>query len=161
MDNKEMSLDEVLSSIKKMMIDKEPPVLDLTNMVTENGEIVDVQNVHQQETSMGSFLKFVSEDDKMKDGNNTMQKENNIDIREVENMAHEKVTPVIREALPEESSPIIATENSIDNSMDKAMLVIIENLMKPMIEKWLKENLAPLVGKTVEEEVKKIFSQKK
>lgn len=36
----EMSLDDVLQSIKQMVTDKEPPVLDLTDMMSPDGSIV-------------------------------------------------------------------------------------------------------------------------
>lgn len=56
----EMSLDEVLSSIKKMVIDSEPPVLELTDMVAENGDIVKVKSsVDSSSSDMGSFLKLI------------------------------------------------------------------------------------------------------
>lgn len=56
----EMSLDEVLSSIKKMVIDSEPPVLELTDMVAENGDIVKVKSsVDNSSSDMGSFLKLI------------------------------------------------------------------------------------------------------
>lgn len=56
----EMSLDEVLSSIKKMVIDSEPPVLELTDMVAENGDIVKVKSgIDHSSSDMGSFLKLI------------------------------------------------------------------------------------------------------
>ena len=62
--NPEMSLDEVLSSIKKMVIDTEPPVLELTDMVSENGDIVKVKsNVESQSSDMSSFLKLIQENE--------------------------------------------------------------------------------------------------
>ncbi len=62
--NPEMSLDEVLSSIKKMVIDSEPPVLELTDMVSENGDIVRVKSSTEAKSSdMGSFLKLIQENE--------------------------------------------------------------------------------------------------
>lgn len=63
--NPEMSLDEVLSSIKKMVIDTEPPVLELTDMVSENGDIVKVKSeTESQSSDMGSFLKLIQENER-------------------------------------------------------------------------------------------------
>ncbi len=63
--NPEMSLDEVLSSIKKMVIDTEPPVLELTDMISENGDIVKVKSgTESQSSDMGSFLKLIQENER-------------------------------------------------------------------------------------------------
>lgn len=162
-----MSLDEVLSSIKKMMIDKEPPVLDLTNIITENGDIVDVQNIASDTSSMGSFLKFVNEDEQTQEMQKTSinKKESpiSVDIDKNDssnNSIKEKIdSEAIKEIPLREEPPIIATKSS-NESMDKAMLVIIESLMKPMIEKWLKENLPGVVAGIVENEITKLLSKR-
>lgn len=164
-----MSLDEVLSSIKKMMIDKEPPVLDLTNIITENGDIVDVQNMATNTSSMGSFLKFVNEDEQTQEmqrasiNKKTNETAISVDINKngfFNDSLKEKInSEAIKEAPLKEESPIIAT-NSSNESMDKAMLVIIESLMKPMIEKWLKENLPSVVAGIVENEITRLLSKR-
>ena len=57
--NSEMSLDEVLMSIKKMVVAEEPPVLDLTDMVKPDGSIEKIRTPDSGGSDMGTFLKLV------------------------------------------------------------------------------------------------------
>ena len=61
----EMSLDEMLSSIKQMVIDKEPPVLELTDMISPDGTIVKVkrgQGDFKIKNEMRDFLRLAQEE---------------------------------------------------------------------------------------------------
>ena len=57
----EMSLDDVLSSIKQMVIDEEPPVLELTERVSDDGSIITLEDAAQpaeDSNGMSAFLKM-------------------------------------------------------------------------------------------------------
>ena len=95
--NPEMSLDEVLSSIKKMVIDSEPPVLELTDMVSENGDIVKVKSsTESQSSDMGSFLKMIQENEQRpKEVHPAAETEKS--IQEPSEFLRSIATPLIRE----------------------------------------------------------------
>ena len=61
----EMSLDEMLSSIKQMVIDKDPPVLELTDMISPDGTIIKVGNGQSDcsvKNEMRDFLRLAQEE---------------------------------------------------------------------------------------------------
>ncbi|MDR2268498.1 MAG: hypothetical protein LBD81_03570, partial [Holosporaceae bacterium] len=65
----EMSLDEVLSSIKKMVMDEEPPVLELTDVISKDGSITKltkdniapITSLDSKNPDMSSFLRLIQE----------------------------------------------------------------------------------------------------
>lgn len=125
----EMSLDEVLSSIKKMVVDSEPPVLELTDMVSENGDIVKVKSgVSNSSSDMGSFLKLIQENDDSP--KLTLESPN-----------------VVRSEQPEQRSPKAGSSE------------FLKEIATTLIQQWINENLPGLVKEVAETEIKKILSQ--
>jgi cell pole-organizing protein PopZ len=60
----EASLDEVLSSIKDMVTGPEPPVLDLTDMIAEDGSVIKLEKNKVKSINnpdMKSFLRLIQE----------------------------------------------------------------------------------------------------
>lgn len=123
----EMSLDEVLSSIKKMVVDEEPPVLDLTNMVSDDGKIVNLKkSAPEKNNDMSSFLQLIQE--------NTEK----------------------RISEPVKVQSVQKTEPSKTPELKKNLLMeIIQSSLRPILKEWLDENLKNIVTEIVKEEIKK------
>lgn len=125
----EMSLDEVLSSIKKMVVDSEPPVLELTDMVSENGDIVKVKSgVSNSSSDMGSFLKLIQEND-------------------------DSPKPTL------ESPSVVRSEQPEQRCSKAGSSEFLKEIAISLIQKWINENLPSLVKEVAETEIKKILSQ--
>ena len=142
-ENSEMSLDEVLSSIKKMVTDEEPPVLELTDMITEDGSIVNVKkdNADSKNSDMGSFLKLIQE--------NSEKEEKNKPVSDRE----KKTSPASPRSVPEKGA---TSGNSLKNK-DIVLSELVKELITPLLRDWLNQNLPSIVSKAVEEEVKKLL----
>lgn len=123
----EMSLDEVLSSIKKMVVDEEPPVLDLTNMVSDDGKIVNLKkSAPEKNHDMSSFLQLIQE--------NTEK----------------------RISEPVKVQSVQKTEPSKTPELKKNLLMeVIQSSLRPILKEWLDENLKNIVTEIVKEEIKK------
>ena len=127
--NPEMSLDEVLSSIKKKVIDTEPPGLELTDMVSENGNIVKVKSGTEASSSdMGAFLKLIQENA------NTP-------------------TPV------KEKSSSFSESQATTKSQDKPSSDFLKTVATPLVREWINENLPKIVKEIAEQEIKKLLSR--
>jgi cell pole-organizing protein PopZ len=124
--NSEMSLDEVLSSIKKMVIDVEPPVLDLTDMVSDDGSITKIKKTSVGNKDMGAFLRLIQKNSDCSDkthNNNNSSKQSNCNC----------------EINPKEES---------------VLSEMIKNAMTPILRKWVDDNLPEMVKEIVEKEIK-------
>lgn len=131
--NSEMSLDEVLSSIKDMVIADEPPVLELTDMIAEDGSIVKVKkDCSEHNKNMRDFLKFVQED------------------------THYEKSRVT--SIPENNQCSASKAN--DKLQNDSVMEMVSNLLKPMLKTWIDENASKVAGKILEEEIKKILNVK-
>lgn len=127
----EMSIDEVLSSIKQMVVDKDPPVLELTDMISPDGGIVRLkQGCEVSDRDMKSFLRLAQENGE-------------VDI------AKEKV-------ITENVSPI--KEKRITNDSGNVLGEIIREVATPLIKDWLSANFSKIVRDVVKEEVHKVIS---
>ncbi|MDR2681449.1 MAG: DUF2497 domain-containing protein [Holosporaceae bacterium] len=152
----EMSLDEVLSSIKKMVMDEEPPVLELTDMVSRDGSIVKIKKGgmpdNNKNPDMGSFLKLIQENTDSASKKEAAKQEMPervvcsvcCDLPDSEELNFEKIK--------EEPSSSQKSENTI--------MEMIKSVMTPLIQKWLDENLQTIVKNAVESEIKKLFEKK-
>jgi len=132
----EMSLDEVLSSIKQMVINEEPPVLELTDMVSEDGSIVKINDAINDPSlkaskDMSSFLKMAQANGKV----------NNSPIQDV----------------AVEVDPISEKQN--DNNGKEILRQLIIKMAEPLIKEWLSNNLSSIAREIVEEEVKKALER--
>ncbi len=135
----EMSLDDVLSSIKQMVIDKDPPVLELTDMISSDGTIVKVKNGQDEsgkpigsETNLTDFLRLAQEKG--------------------------KETEV---ASSENSAKQVAEQKSTNGqSSTIAIDEIIREVSGPIIKDWLDKNLLGIVKEVVAVEIRNMMSQK-
>lgn len=146
MENKtsEMSLDEVLSSIKKMVIDEEPPVLELTEMVSDDGSIVSIKKKHNNDlksenksSDMSSFLKLIQED--------------------VSEAAQEVAEmPAAAATQQSERKPTInlKSEEKSHHLPENVLHELIREALTPLLKDWLEKNLPSVINKIVETEVK-------
>jgi cell pole-organizing protein PopZ len=152
--NSEMSLDDVLSSIKKMVIDNEPPVLDLTDVVKPDGSVVKIKQNDPEGADIGSFLKLAQE-------NADLVLENK--YKKEEFIAQQlKEAPIVSVGVS--SCPI--TSNTKQKSSDfaessdkksEAIMELIKEIMIPLINKWMDDNLPNIAKKVVEEKFREVF----
>ena len=121
--NTEMSLDEVLSSIKKMVIDEESPVLELTDMIAEDGKIVKIKKAGKDYKNQDN----ASENTDLTDDLRQKHKPKNAEVFQEK---HDVISSIVKEILP------------------------------PILQKWMNDNLPKIVTNIVETEVKNFLYQK-
>ncbi|MDR1982481.1 MAG: DUF2497 domain-containing protein [Holosporaceae bacterium] len=149
--NSEMSLDDVLSSIKKMIIDDEPPVLDLTDIVKPDGSVVKIKGLDSESSDIGSFLKLVQE--------NTNSDLKNKHLKEEYVSQQLQKAPLVTTDVS--SCPISSqSEKKTDESKNSAVSDVLKEIAVPLINQWLNENLSSIINKKIEEDpmVKKWMS---
>jgi hypothetical protein len=147
--NSEMSLDEVLSSIRKMVVDEEPPVLDLTDMVRPDGSIVKVKN--SENADMGAFLKLVQENS------------DSVSTADQKRFKDEYISQQLKKA------PIISTDVSnypfscesdkkTEKKTDKneAILELLREIAQPTVNKWIENHLCDMAKEAIDEKMKTI-----
>jgi cell pole-organizing protein PopZ len=145
--NAEMSLDEVLSSIRKMVIDEEPPVLDLTDMIKPDGSIEKVK-VGPENSEMGAFLKLVQENADAIGENNSRSNESypryHQETHDVsaDAFSHSTVTPSGKEFDKKETVSELLRETSIS-----------------LINKWINNNLPDIAKNVVEEKIRELLKR--
>ncbi len=177
----EMSLDEVLSSIKQMVVDKDPPVLELTDMVSSDGTIVKVQNGQKEvkgKSELRDFLRLAQE--KGQDTpflkNPSVVKNQSVSSRESNeifdtsfdivsdsvsdfvsgSVSNDSVSIEKDKGLPKQATkknPIVSEETKI--TMDE----IIREVASPIIKEWLEKNLTSLTKEVVTDEIRKMIKQ--
>jgi cell pole-organizing protein PopZ len=140
--NSEMSLDDVLSSIRKMVIDDEPPVLDLTDMIKPDGSIVKIKN--PENADMGAFLKLVQE--------NANSVQNQKSLKDECVVQHLKTPPVVSMNISGCSSSL--SEKKADKN--EAILELLKEVAEPSINKWIDDHLPDIARRAVEERLKTI-----
>ncbi len=130
----EMSLDEVLSSIKQMVISDEPPVLELTDMVNEDGNIVKIKKTDSisnesvnTSKDMDMFLKLAQEEEKA-----------------IDKTSIDKIST--------------AEEKNVNKNSNILKNIIIE-IAEPIIKNWLQENLPIITREIVKDKVKDILEK--
>ncbi|MBO6055474.1 MAG: DUF2497 domain-containing protein [Alphaproteobacteria bacterium] len=166
-DQTEMSLDEMLSSIKQMVVDKDPPVLELTDMVSSDGTIVKLKNGQKsskKKNELRDFLQRAQESGResqlFKDsalakrrGKGCGQNDNeNVSVSECEfdSASSEKI-----KGLPKH------TNCSDPIASDRAVTVseIVREIAAPLIKDWLEKNLPELAKEIIAVEVQKMMKQ--
>ncbi|MDR1551449.1 MAG: DUF2497 domain-containing protein [Holosporaceae bacterium] len=145
----EMSLDEVLSSIKKMVMDEEPPVLDLTDMVGPDGSIVQIKN-HNSRLEMRTFLKMVQEN---------VEK-----ISEDTVVGGEGKRAMIREESTEILQPT-AGEGNVAFPVnlvqkDAVALEVLKEIASPWIREWVDSHLPEIIKEIVEEKICDLYKKR-
>lgn len=156
----EMSLDEVLSSIKKMVVDTEPPVLDLTNMVKEDGTVVKVGE-NETDESMGTFLKLAQ--DSAEEEKRKLDKERKTDSLFPSESGKNSKNDVMVEIFKDIAAPEV--KKWLDANLPKMVSDVIQpaiyEWLGKNISKWLEDNLPQTCGKIAEREILNLLSKNK
>ncbi len=163
----EMSLDEVLSSIKQMVVDKDPPVLELTDMVSPDGSIVKVKNGHKDSkdnSELKDFLRLAQENGRdsslFKDASPVRRSVHTNAINSDNNAASNSVDDSIfsgkNKGLPQHAD----NENLVSSNNAKITVnEIIREVAAPIISNWLEKNLPGLAKEIVTAEIQKMMKQ--
>lgn len=153
----EMSLDEVLSSIKQMVVDKDPPVLELTDMISSDGSIVKVKNGQKDvkgSSELKDFLRLAQENGKesliLKDSASGK-------LQSADTECHPcSVEPEKGAGLPRHAT----CENPMTSDGVKITVnEIIREVAAPLIKDWLEKNLPSLAKEIVTTEIQKMIKQ--
>ncbi len=149
----EMSLDEMLSSIKQMVIDKDPPVLELTDMISSDGTIVKVKR------GDGDF-KIKNE---MRDFLRLAQEESDVSlVADSPKVASETISPVETQKVEKKvlsDLQLNKTQSITSEKVGIAVSDVVRDVATPIIEKWLEKNLSDLVREIVTSEIQKMVKQ--
>ncbi|MBR1734883.1 MAG: DUF2497 domain-containing protein [Alphaproteobacteria bacterium] len=141
--NTEISLDEVLSSIKKMVIDETPPVLDLTEMISDDGSIVSIsknKSEQKKENEMSSFLKLIQEDTPI---------------------STSPITDDITGKTTDKSiSSLINKTASRETIQNDILQDLIKEAITPILKEWIDKNMPNIVEKLIVTEVRNFLRKK-
>lgn len=175
-ESSEMSLDDVLSSIKQMVIDKDPPVLELTDMLSSDGRIVNVKSVDGSASAKSSadsgnsdiktFLQLVQSS-----GENEVTAQEKLQL---ENLPTEKLEEAADQGKPQpESNPSEKLdepvthekpflESNLSEKLDqcddkRSISEIVTNITTALVKTWLDEHLENVVRDVVKQEVKNLI----
>ncbi|MDR0555635.1 MAG: hypothetical protein LBG20_01315 [Holosporaceae bacterium] len=140
----EMSLDDVLSSIKQMVVGEEPPVLDLTDMIKPDGSIVKVKTPEVEKRDMGAFLKLVQENVDYDDGSGS----NPLQLKE-DNSRQQGPYIIVDSQDVSEICKRAAENNKVPKS--EIALELLKEISIPLINKWINSNLPDIAKKVMEE----------
>ncbi|MDR0968748.1 MAG: hypothetical protein LBL99_03930 [Holosporaceae bacterium] len=146
-DKNEMSLEDVLSSIRKMVIDDEPPVLDLTDMVKPDGTIVKVKaSDSSNNQDMGAFLKLAQKNaESMSD---FKRKEENEEQTQQKTADSDVSTRVVV------SCDVKNDASNQKQEKSEAILELLKEIAIPLIDKWIEDNLPNLAKKAMENKLR-------
>jgi cell pole-organizing protein PopZ len=134
--NSDVSLDEVLESIKKMVIDKEPPVLELTDMISDDGSITKVKKNCIEDSNMSSFLRLIQE-------NSNNRK------------THENVA-----ACKQEDSAQFVNRSRNSKEENSVLSDMIKKTINQVLQKWINDNLSVIAKEIIEKEIKNFLYNK-
>lgn len=166
-DQTEMSLDEMLSSIKQMVVDKDPPVLELTDMVSSDGTIVKLKNSQKNSKSkseLRDFLQRAQESGKesqlFKDSALAKQRGRGCDQNDNEVVAaseceFDSVSSEKIKGLPKHTN----CQNPIASNSIITVNEIVREVATPLIKDWLEKNLPKLAKEIIAAEVQKMMKQ--
>lgn len=156
----EMSLDEVLSSIKKMVVDTEPPVLDLTNMVKDDGTVVKVGESETDE-SMGTFLKLAQ--DSAEEEKRKFDKDRKTDSLFPSEFSKTSKNDVMIEIFKDIAAPEVRKwlDVNLPKMVPDVIQPVIYEWLEKNINKWLDDNLPRTCGKIAEREISNLLSKSK
>ena len=158
----EMSLDEVLSSIKQMVVDKEPPVLELTDMISPDGTIVKVKNGKRDPKSkdeLRDFLRLAQENGKDSSLFKDLSSRQTADGSASDCKSGSECV-----SLPSEKGTGLPRHTDVGNPMasgrtEITVNEIIREVAAPLIKDWLEKNLSGLAREVVTEEIQKMLKQ--
>jgi cell pole-organizing protein PopZ len=133
-----------------MVIDDEPPVLDLTDVVKPDGSIVKVKKTDSENSDMGSFLKLVQE-------NASLDYENKFHKEEYIAQQLQKA-PIISADVS--SSPVTSSsEKQPDKNETIPNPKSMEEISASLINKWINNNLPDIAKKVVEEKIRELLKK--
>ena len=142
----EMSLDEMLSSIKQMVIDKDPPVLELTDMISPDGTIIKVgngQSACSVTNEMRDFLRLAQEE---------------TDTSLSKGLALNTVSTDTSETTEKRPTSSETKENP-SKKIGITVSDVVREIAAPIIGQWLEKNLRDVVKEIVTAEVQKMIGQ--
>lgn len=142
----EMSLDEMLSSIKQMVIDKDPPVLELTDMISPDGTIIKVgngQSACSVTNEMRDFLRLAQEET-----DTSLSKGLALNTVSTDTSETTEKRPTLSETKENPSKKIGITVSDV-----------VREIAAPIIGQWLEKNLRDVVKEIVTAEVQKMIGQ--
>lgn len=142
----EMSLDEMLSSIKQMVIDKDPPVLELTDMISPDGTIIKV----------GNGQSACSVTNEMRDFLRLAQKETDTSLSK--GLALNTVSTDTSETTEKRPTSSETKENP-SKKIGITVSDVVREIAAPIIGQWLEKNLRDVVKEIVTAEVQKMIGQ--
>lgn len=161
----EMSLDEVLSSIKQMVVDKDPPVLELTDMVSPDGTIVRVKNGQKNpkdKSELRDFLRLAQENGRdsqlLEDPTSVKSRMQNDDA--TASGAVDETSNSISTQKSKELPKSASCKNSVISEGAKVPInEIVREVAAPLIKEWLEKNLPSLAREVVTVEIQKMIKQ--
>jgi cell pole-organizing protein PopZ len=158
-----MPLDEVLSSIKNMVMGDEPPVLELTDMISKDGSIVKIKkndgSDSAEDQDMSAFLRMVQENSELskknaftKDDDCRIETSIVASVDDVNDLGTDAdgATSTAGEAVP-------IPEAIKRKTQEDALYEAIKSLIVPLITQWIQENLPRITSRIVEVEVRKVL----
>jgi cell pole-organizing protein PopZ len=152
--NPEMSLDDVLSSIRKMVIDDEPPVLDLTDMVKPDGSIVKIKAADSENQDISSFLKLAQKNaDSISEPERERKKEEYIE-RQLQK------APIVSTDVT--SPPFSSREDNsaaVEQDKKEAIMELLKEIAVPLINKWIRDNLPEITKKIVDDKIRECLKR--
>lgn len=168
----EMSLDEVLSSIKQMVVDKDPPVLELTDVISSDGTIVKVKNGQKDPKSQGELRDFLrlaqengkdpslfenSSSEKQRTACNRSKAEDRVESSSIRGFSADCESDSSEKRLPKHTAceDLTASANA-----EITVNEIVREVAAPLIKDWLSKNLPNLVREVVTEEIRKMLKQR-
>ena len=172
-ESSEMSLDEVLSSIKKMVIDEEPPVLELTEMVSDDGSIVSLKkdaaspspSSDKKNTDMSAFLKLIQQEGAQNSPASPSAEVGRASASRrqssiVDNDSDNSETTKTSASSGRKNSESQSGNKSADYH-DTVFQDLVIDTAKPLIEDWIRNNLEQIVRATVQSEVRSFLNKKR
>jgi cell pole-organizing protein PopZ len=127
-----------------MVIDEEPPVLDLTDMIRPDGSIEKLK-VDSENSEMGAFLKLVQE-------NSDIISEKNSSSNE----SHSRYSQKTSESAF--SSPTAAlSEKEFDKK--EAVSELLRKTSISLINEWINNNLPDIAKSVVEEKIRELLKK--
>ena len=172
-ESSEISLDEVLSSIRDMVTNEEPPVLELTEMVSEDGSIVSLKNTatpspsDKKNTDMSAFLKLIQQESGQNLPNNgggsskmssSSKKQSSIAESSDSNSIGTKSSSSNKKS---PKNQLAGGSNKATDYNDTIFQELVIDTAKPLIEDWIRNNLEQIVKATVQAEVRSLLNKKR
>lgn len=166
-DQTEMSLDEMLSSIKQMVVDKDPPVLELTDMVSSDGTIVKLKNGQKNSKKKNELRDFLQR--AQESGKESLLFKDPVLAKRWVKGRNQNDDEVVAASECESDSASSEKNKELPKHMDcpnpmasdsaVTMNEIIREVAAPLIKDWLDKNLQSLAKEIITAEVQKMMKQ--